>query len=138
MGEEIIGFPYGGTSMTVNGFSMTPDRTFPQSSTDIWVNVTIHSLGSNQNQSRFPNHGERKFLVLSFQTAKGVGEAGAWDGFNDSMGISMPNNVSLPSNSNVEGSIIFVLGNGNYTSYQIICRSESQQKALFTVELHNP
>jgi hypothetical protein len=137
-GEEIVGFPYGSTSMTVNGFTTAQDITFPESSISIFVNVTIHKLGINQNQSEFPEP-SNKFLVLSYGTSKEHGETSAWNGFNDSLGIATPDNEisSLAANQSVDGSIRFVLGNGNYTSFQLICRAYSQQKPLFIVELQN-
>jgi hypothetical protein len=135
-GEEITGFPYGTTSMTVNGFSTAPDITFPQSSTDIFVNVTIHYLGSNSKPSAFPGD-SNKFLVISYETGRGR-EASAWNGFNGSLGIVAPEPNPLTTNQSVAGYIRFVLGNGNYTAFQLICRAQSQEKPLFIVDLQNP
>ncbi len=141
-GEEITGIPLLATSMTVNGFTTAPDKTFPDSSTDIYVNVTIRRLESNQNPSIIAN-APNKHLFLNFRTSGGTGGASArndpWNG-SDTLGITTPENklYSLAINQSVDGSILFVIGNNNYTSFQLACISESQQKPLFIVDLQNP
>ena len=138
IGEPIEGFPFESTSMTVNGFSVAPDVTFPTEAIDIFVNVTVQRLGSNPGQSEFAES-LIKHLFLRYQTSAYHGEVSAW---NESygMGIVTPDNEinSLTVNQSVNGSIRFVLGNSNYSSFQLVCRVESQLKPLFTVDLSSP
>lgn len=131
-GEEISGFPFSNTSMTVTGFSTAPDITFPRSSTDIFVNITIRRT-ANINQSLFPEP-LNKHLYLVYQTALGYGELSAW---NDSLGIPENGLNSLAEDQSVDGSIKFVTSNGNYTFSQLVCRAEAQMKPLFIVNLQN-
>jgi hypothetical protein len=142
IGDEIIGVPFPTTSMTINGYSTASDTTFPESSTDIYVNVTIRRLDNNQNPSRnaqTPN----KHLYLNFQSGGSDGGVSArndpWNS-SDTLGITTPDDKlnSLAINQSVDGSILFVIGNGNYSSFQLVCRAESQQKPLFIVDLPNP
>ncbi len=138
-GEEIAGIPYPATSMTVNGYTTTPDRTFPNSSTDYYVNVTIQRMGTPNRDFPIPN----KHLYLNFQSRSSVGSVSAWnDPWNgsDTLGITTPDNKlnSLAINESVDGSILFVLGNGNYSSFRLVCLADSQQKPLFIVDLKNP
>jgi len=132
-GEDINAFPFGGSSMTVNGFSTAPDITFPQSSTDIYVNITIRR-SENINQNAFPETSSNKHLILDFQTANGHGELSAW---NDSFGIPFSALSSVTTNQSVDTSIRFVTGNGNYNSFQLICRADGYMKPLFVVDLQN-
>ena len=133
--EAIDGFPFESTSMTVIGFATAPDVTFPAGATDIFVNVTVQRLAS-------PNQGvvadtSGKHLFLRYQAGTGHGEVSAWND-SDSLGINTPDNElnSLSVNQSVDGTIRFVLGNDNYSSFQLVCRADSQQKPLFIVDLH--
>jgi hypothetical protein len=66
-GESIEGFPFENTSMTVNGFSTFPDETFPETATDIFVNVTIQRLGDYSSQNLFAEATNKSLFGLSNQ-----------------------------------------------------------------------
>jgi hypothetical protein len=138
IGDEIKGFPVDGISMTINNFSTSPDLTFPESSKDIFLNVTLRNLSGH---SVYFNHDESasKYLDLKFVTEKGVGEASAWN-YTSNWVITLfdiqKNEItSITLNESANGTIRFVLGNVTYSSLELICRSISQQKPLFIVNL---
>jgi len=90
-----------------------------------------------------------KHLDLTFNSGVGTGEASPLVNFNgtDSGGITVfgvPNNELtnndfnwLAVNESINGSIRYVLGDAAYSSFELVCRSTSQQKPLFTVNLTN-
>jgi hypothetical protein len=145
IGDEIKGFPADGISMTITNFSTSPDLTFPTTSEDVTLNVTIRNLASYPiyfNQTDFQtklDQAASKHLDLKYKVERGVGETSAWN-YTDWWGITVfgvqKNQFNwLAANESVNGSIRFVLGNETYSSLELVCRSTSQQKPLFNVNL---
>jgi hypothetical protein len=134
--------------MTITNFSTSPDLTFPKTSEDVILNVTIRNLASYPiyfNQTNLQtklSQASSKYLELTYKVGSGGGAASplTYDN-NDWWGITVlgvSNNEFnwLAANESVNGSIRFMLGNYNYSSFQLVCRSTSQQKPLFTVNIN--
>ena len=148
LNDEVKGFPIDGMSITFTNYSITPDLSFPKTSEDVNVNVTIRNL-TNQtfylNQTSFQEklykEAGNKDLFLDFFYANGVNASGTgrggyqeWWGITVS-GIPMNELGSLQPYGSVNGSIRYMLGDGNYTSFVLFCKSSSQQKPLFSLNL---
>ncbi len=147
LNDEVKGFPIDGMSITFTNYSITPDLSFPQSSEDVNVNVTVRNL-TNQtlylNQTAFEERlfkeAGRKDLELAAyingRNAGGTGRGGSqqWWGITVD-GKSMNEYGVLEANGSVNGSIKYTFGDGNYTSYVLFGRSLSQPKPLFALNL---
>jgi hypothetical protein len=145
IGDEIEGFPVDGLSITITNFSISPDSIFPASSNDVALNVTIKNLASYSvdfNQSDLQTkliQAESKHLYLKYDLRNGFGETSPWN-YTDWWGITVfelqqDGFNGLSANESVNGSIRFVIGSDNYTSFQLICRLAFQEKPLFIVNL---
>ena len=147
LNDEIKGFPIDGMSITFTNYSITPDISFPKDSEDVNVNVTVRNLTNqtfNFNQlnfeEKFYKEAGSKDLTLDFyingthKGGVGVGDYRSWWGITVS-GIPMNELGSLVANGSVNGSIRFMQRTANYTSFDLICRSASQQKPLYVVNL---
>ena len=146
IGDEMKGFPANGMSLTVTQLSTAQDTTFPTSSEDIILNVTIRNT---TNSTLYLNRGDlltrlNQFssstnLVLQYKIGGSTG--GKWSkDDNDWLGVfelGIPNSqiTALESNQSLMGSIQYTLGDGNYSSFQLVCRQTSQTKPLFIVNL---
>ena len=145
MGEEIRGFPIDGLSITVVNLSISPDITFPSSSEDIILDTIIRNLAAypidfNQPelQLKLAQAADKQLYRACTLESGGGGEASARVYNNsDWWGITFSRTGfnGLAANESVNGAIRFVLGNGNFTSFQLVCVSSSQQKPLFIVDL---
>jgi len=145
IGDEIKGFPVDGISMTITNFSISQTNLpFPNSSM-IVLNVTIHNLADkavyfNQSgfQTKFEQAAASKHLELTFRTTSGGGGSAYPNNYNDWWGITVfggPEFNSLTANENIGGSILYVLTPDSYISFELVCKSTSQQKPLFNVNL---
>ncbi len=148
LNDEIKGFPIDGISVSFTNYSITPDISFPKDSEDVNVNVTMRNL-TNQTlnfnqldfQKKFYNAAGNKELTLYFyinDTQKGgvgSGDCRTWWGVRVS-GKPMNELSSLEANGSVNGSIRFMQRTANYTSFNLLCTSSSQQKPLFVVNLN--
>ena len=145
LNDEIKGFPIDGISVTFTNYSITPDIGFPKDSEDVNVNVIVRNL-TNQTfnfnqldfQEKFYEDAGSKELTLYFYvngTQKGgvgSGDYRSWWGIKVS-GKPMNELGSLEANGSVYGSIRFMQRTANYTSFDLLCTSSSQQKPLFIV-----
>ncbi len=147
LNDEIKGFPIDGISVSFTNYSITPDISFPKDSEDVNVNVTVRNL-TNQTfnfnqldfQEKFYKEAGSKELTLYFyinRTQKGgvgSGDYRSWWGITVS-GKLMDELGSLEANGSVNGSIRFMQRTANYTSFDLLCTSNAQQKPLFIVNL---
>jgi hypothetical protein len=146
LNDEIKGFPIDGISVTFTNYSITPDIYDPTSeyfNLNVTVrNLTNQTLNFNQRnfEEKFYKEAGSKDLTLYFYingTQKGGvggGDYRSWWGTTVS-GIPMNDLGSLVANGSVNGSIRYMQRTGNYTSFDLICTSTSQQKPLFVVNL---
>jgi len=147
IGNEIKGFPVDGISIIITNISTSPDLTFPKTSEDVILNVTIRNLASYPiyfNQTNLQtklSQASSKYLELTYKVGSGEGGASPFTNNNNEWwGITVfgvPNNEFnwLAANESINGSIRFMLGDDTYHSFQLVCKSNSQQKPLFIVNL---
>lgn len=147
LNDEVKGFPIDGMSITFTNYSITPDLSFPQTSEDVNVNVTLRNL-TNQtlylNQTAFQERlfkeaGSKDLELVAYingRNAGGTGRGGyqQWWGITVN-GISMKGYGALGAFGSVNGSIRYTFGDGNYTSFVLFGRSSSQPKPLFALNL---
>ena len=145
MGEEIRGFPIDGLSITVVNLSTSPDITFHNSSEDVILHVIIQNLASYPIDFSQPElqlklyQAANKHFYLAYTLERGGGGSAGQRIYNKSdwWGITFSKNEfkGLATNESLNGSILFVLGDDAYTSFQLACIQASQQKPLFIVNL---
>ena len=145
MGEEIRGFPIDGLSITVVNLSTSADIAFPNSSEDVILNVIIRNLASypidfSQPELQLKLHqAANKQFYLTYTVERGGGGSAGQRIYNNSdwWGITFSKNEfkGLAANESVDGSILFILGDIAYTSFQLACMQASQEKPLFIVNL---
>jgi hypothetical protein len=145
IGDEIKGFPVDGISMTITNFMVSQTNLpFPNSS-KVVLNVTIHNLADytvyfNQSsfETKFDQSAANKHLELTYKTAKGGGGGAYPPNYSNWWGITMSGATefnSLTANERINGSMVYVLTPDSYSSFGLVCKSTSEQKPLFIVNL---